>query len=1832
MTAKMSAASEIDQLRKKLLNSRSEISELKDQLKEQEDIRYNLTVERDNYRKKIITTKDTIKRMDEIVQMKVNSAINEERENNRKTEQELYRIKEYLQQVERRRDELEAKNLDYDDQLKDLRKEFDFFEGKTGHEAISDNLNIIKELKDDKKKLITQLNDLSENLEDILAENRILRKMNNIPDNWGWEPQKRIIKLQDKETVFEYKRLVKILQEDNYNLEKERAKLKHRVKQLSILSSMKPDEKYKDLTPDQLMRLNEFIIRLRSGDPEEDKSMYELIRENQDLKKELDILQNKGYNVIKQQLEAFFRDNKGTLFAGINLNDSNANQELTEEQKKFMANLKNQQDQMKGLIENIWGGMASRGPLTYVDHDQSEMSAEYIRRFGPPKVTGLGTGFSSKFDTKLSIPLAGSSNPKDLPALQLQLVELFALNDRKDSQIKTLENELERAYTKVRKYLMIQDQLYLNYSEELQDFRDKRLKIEQELIKAKEGLRWEQIINENHQKTFKTLKLEADPMANQVVNLQKKLALLEVENFKLAKKYSIVAEQEKQLRDAYHKIEEGYTEREKFAVERICKLKEWQIKAINEIKFLYNKFRDAVPLGEYQNISRELFIVKQKFADLMEKWNRFAVVNARLQTKNRELLISGEKLKLYEEIKIDVENELEVIKKRLELVDPLFKWENSVFNKVISVLKLKRVSPRQVFDYFDKDGSGKLSSKEFLNALEKMGIGELNPKEKEVLLKSVDADMNGTIDYREFWRKCGRFGVISRSKEDEIVFIIDDTLRKHDLDISAMFEIMDKKGKGVITKEDFKDTLVNSRVKIEKKDLDNFTDLFWRNRDDGINYRDFIRMYNKFKVKIDEEEDNKEKAKGKIEITEEMIERQKWIFDKLNQIFKKNDIKLKEAFEKIDNSSDKKITRIELRRLFDHMGVTVSENELEVLFRQIDFDNSGAITFNEFEIEFNRIVNTPLENLIALLNDQKQKAGRKFGSGDYRPVNEDYLNSLEITSATKYNILEARAIQLERRNEMFRTRLEKSENSQIMWERDYDILEKKYFEINEKYQEILQREQSVNTQMVGSLTKEKSEKIVLESERNKEEIVDLRAAIGSFKSLFEIATNQTKVLKLANKRSRDEEENLMFALRELQSNSIDKMKLGRIYYILMLSRWQEAAIGLKYDHSLNDLRILRLEFSEVESRLKREEDSLHESETKLREKSLQVEKFKQDLENKVASWISLTRAEEISKALQDITDEKTDVEEKYMVMYSEQNNLKNKIAEYEARMDHSEQMLHLLRNATDSEVFERLIEMSDKLSQIRRSELRSKREAEENSEKANYAERRATQLKRNIVDLEDQLSTLESNMHRKEEEWRRADNERQKKFFDAQFVNFETEKRYIGYGEDKGFVIDKLKNENLSAPPVGEYIVKKSDVRMMQAKIRNYEEEINNLQTQIISKERQLDRIREWKLEDDLLSEDEKMKDVIDGNKSKYEQHQEAEQKEMAQAAYKTIKTLQELIETKTTQWKNKEEIIKQMQEKLNLQKQQDTSEIVRLNEELNKALKQGSSRENSYREVKVTINNGQYETIPRRELENICYQKDDQIENLSRQIATLTRDKELLLQTKGDHANDKPIEFNDISSSRKVRALQIDVDRLTKEIRRKEKYEKKLNATINEITDKLVKLEQMKGITKDEMNIANITSKNAGKVTDTTGNDDKIVELDKMLKAKENRLLITTQRLKTLETDFNESKAELLKLKESETSLKQEVKNNLIMKQKLIDDFQSERRELKKLTREAQKLAETGGAQATGANLELKLQIKQLEKEIVSLKSQARPVIAYTVILFIKCGTKNKFLFIKDV
>ena len=79
--------------------------------------------------------------------------------------------------------------------------------------------------------------------------------MAGVPDNYGIDLNK--IKLHNKEKIEDYRRLIKVLQDDNYTLEKERAKLKHDLKQQCMIYNRdyQMEEKYKELTPDQLLQV-----------------------------------------------------------------------------------------------------------------------------------------------------------------------------------------------------------------------------------------------------------------------------------------------------------------------------------------------------------------------------------------------------------------------------------------------------------------------------------------------------------------------------------------------------------------------------------------------------------------------------------------------------------------------------------------------------------------------------------------------------------------------------------------------------------------------------------------------------------------------------------------------------------------------------------------------------------------------------------------------------------------------------------------------------------------------------------------------------------------------------------------------------------------------------------------------------------------------------------------------------------------------------------------------------------------------------------------------------------------------------------------------------------------------------------------------------------------------------------------------------------------------------------------------------------------------------------------------------------------------------------------
>jgi len=216
--------------------------------------------------------------------------------------------------------------------------------------------------------------------------------------------------------------------------------------------------------------------------------------------------------------------------------------------------------------------------------------------------------------------------------------------------------------------------------------------------------------------------------------------------------------------------------------------------------------------------------------------------------ENRE---SEEKLRLVQEARDELENEYELVRKRLEQVDPQYRWENAVFGKIVAILKRHRVSPQQAFEEFDRNKDGRLTRDEFMKALELLKVADLSSQEIDLLLNSCDYDGDGYIGYKEFVRKLSRHGVKSRTPEEQILYLLIESLRRTGVkSLSDAFELFDKERRGSLSREDFKDVFANMKLRIEEAEIERFIDHFWRDQKAGIDYEAFLRIFQRYQLTL----------------------------------------------------------------------------------------------------------------------------------------------------------------------------------------------------------------------------------------------------------------------------------------------------------------------------------------------------------------------------------------------------------------------------------------------------------------------------------------------------------------------------------------------------------------------------------------------------------------------------------------------------------------------------------------------------------------------------------------------------------------------------------------------------------------------------------------------------------------------------------------------------------------------------------------------------------------------------------------------------------------------
>ena len=132
---------------------------------------------------------------------------------------------------------------------------------------------------------------------------------------------------------------------------------------------------------------------------------------------------------------------------------------------------------------------------------------------------------------------------------------------------------------------------------------------------------------------------------------------------------------------------------------------------------------------------------------------------------------------------------------------------------------------KEIFDMFDKDKSGYISTKELADALRSLG---LNPTSSELedIQKEVDQDKTGKIEFKEFLDSFAKHMVETVNEEEFI----------------DMFKIFDKKETGYIFANEFKHILTTIGDRLSKEEADEMLKIANPNADGLIDYRELIKI------------------------------------------------------------------------------------------------------------------------------------------------------------------------------------------------------------------------------------------------------------------------------------------------------------------------------------------------------------------------------------------------------------------------------------------------------------------------------------------------------------------------------------------------------------------------------------------------------------------------------------------------------------------------------------------------------------------------------------------------------------------------------------------------------------------------------------------------------------------------------------------------------------------------------------------------------------------------------------------------------------------------------
>ena len=335
-------------------------------------------------------------------------------------------------------------------------------------------------------------------MDDLIAENRVLRQMAEVPENFGINFEE--IKIANRLKMEDYKSKLRYYENEVEELERERTKLRWRLRQMSAMCEAGvTGERYQDLTQEQWTLLDMYVLNIKDGTAQMPGDNIELRRENEQLKAQLKIIKEQGYHLVESQVEKIIKKMGGSQNRDVLEEIRAENGEL----RKLLMDLT--RPGAKGFDKTGTMGFTRTGAIGPGTGTLGEGGRNlHLLELPPQPIVQsdghIQEGISYRYQGHLIVRpfdpdkyIDGKLSRKDFASVQLQLVECLNLLGRKNDDQGFQTKEMEGMNRKLREVIMVEDQLYRDFATRYATWVDEIKQVKDREADTAEKLRAEQI-------------------------------------------------------------------------------------------------------------------------------------------------------------------------------------------------------------------------------------------------------------------------------------------------------------------------------------------------------------------------------------------------------------------------------------------------------------------------------------------------------------------------------------------------------------------------------------------------------------------------------------------------------------------------------------------------------------------------------------------------------------------------------------------------------------------------------------------------------------------------------------------------------------------------------------------------------------------------------------------------------------------------------------------------------------------------------------------------------------------------------------------------------------------------------------------------------------------------------------------------------------------------------------------------------------------------------------------------------------------------------------------